>query len=606
MKERFLLLSRYFLFWLVYFVLAKLFFLLFNQNFGSELTFRDYLAVFYHGLLHDVSVSSYILFLSSLIMGLFLFKTQIVSVFFKFYTIILILIFNLLNIIDTKLYGHWGFRLDATPLLYLTDIQALTASVPIFQGIALFIVAVALSFAFFKVYEKWIHVRFSNFKKISYWHSIIFLILSVLIVIPMRGGIGTIPIKTSSVYFHKVPFANHAAINPIWNFIYSILKSDVASIKISFMETEEAEKIVENLTTNNEKAYKILNTQRPNILLIALESLSSKIIEHPNATPFLKKLTQEAVYFSNFYASGDRTDRAMVALLSGYPSFPNRNIISFPKKTESLPFLSKELKKLGYYNRFYYGGSLSFANYQGFLTNGQFEQLVSIEDFESKDLNSKWGAHDHVVFDRMLRDLNNKPHEPFFTFMFTTSSHEPFDVPMKTVIEGNSEDSLFFNAAHYADKSLQQFIEKAKKSTWWKNTLVILVADHGTIIPFNTPNHAAEKFQIPMIWLGGALSVKDTTIAKYASQTDIAKTLLTQLNAPCEDFIFSNNLFSQDFEGYAFYAFNNGFGFMEKELKLIFDNNTGKYIYTQAVTDSLQLNYGKAFLQVLSDDFQKR
>lgn len=422
----------------------------------------------------------------------------------------------------------------------------------------------------------------------------------------MRGGIGTIPIKTSSVYFHKVPFANHAAINPIWNFIYSILKSDVASIKISFMETEEAEKIVENLTTNNEKAYKILNTQRPNILLIALESLSSKIIEHPNATPFLKKLTQEAVYFSNFYASGDRTDRAMVALLSGYPSFPNRNIISFPKKTESLPFLSKELKKLGYYNRFYYGGSLSFANYQGFLTNGQFEQLVSIEDFESKDLNSKWGAHDHVVFDRMLRDLNNKPHEPFFTFMFTTSSHEPFDVPMKTVIEGNSEDSLFFNAAHYADKSLQQFIEKAKKSTWWKNTLVILVADHGTIIPFNTPNHAAEKFQIPMIWLGGALSVKDTTIAKYASQTDIAKTLLTQLNAPCEDFIFSNNLFSQDFEGYAFYAFNNGFGFMEKELKLIFDNNTGKYIYTQAVTDSLQLNYGKAFLQVLSDDFQKR
>jgi len=261
---------------------------------------------------------------------------------------------------------------------------------------------------------------------------------------------------------------------------------------------------------------------------------------------------------------------------------------------------------LGYYNRFYYGGSLSFANYQGFLTNGNFDQLVGIDDFESKDLNSKWGAHDHVVFERLLKDLNNKPHEPFFTFLFTLSSHEPFDVPMKRVIEGNSEDSLFLNAAHYADQSLKNFIEKAKKTTWWENTLVILVADHGTIIPFNTPNHALEKFQIPMIWLGGALSVKDTVLTKYASQTDIAKTLLVQMNVSARNFEYSNNIFAQDFEGYAFYAFNNGFGFVEKNTKLIFDNNNGKYILSESVSDSLQLDYGKALLQVLSDDFQRR
>lgn len=606
MKDRLIILSKFWLFWLAYFVVAKFFFLLFNQNFGNELRASDYFAIFYHGLLHDVSVSSYVLFLANFVMGIFLFSTRLVAAFMKFYTAILLFVFTLLYIIDTKLYAHWGFRLDATPLLYLTDIKSMTASVPIFQGIALFAFALGVSFLLYKIYWRWVHLPLNKLPKLSYGYVVLFLILNVLIVIPMRGGIGTIPIKTSSVYFHRIPFANHAAINPIWNFIYSLQKSDVASIKISFMEKEKAEQIVQNLTTNNDTSYKILNNERPNILLIALESLSSKIIEHPNATPYLKQLTEQSVYFSNFYASGDRTDRAMVALLSGYPSFPNRNIISFPKKTESLPFLSKELKKLGYYNRFYYGGSLSFANYQGFLTNGNFDQLVGIDDFESKDLNSKWGAHDHVVFERLLKDLNNKPHEPFFTFLFTLSSHEPFDVPMKRVIEGNSEDSLFLNAAHYADQSLKNFIEKAKKTTWWENTLVILVADHGTIIPFNTPNHALEKFQIPMIWLGGALSVKDTVLTKYASQTDIAKTLLVQMNVSARNFEYSNNIFAQDFEGYAFYAFNNGFGFVEKNTKLIFDNNNGKYILSESVSDSLQLDYGKALLQVLSDDFQRR
>jgi len=335
--------------------------------------------------------------------------------------------------------------------------------------------------------------------------------------------------------------------------------------------------------------------------------LSLKIIEHSETTPYLKKLIAENVYFSNFYASGDRTDRAMVAILSGYPSYPTRNIIMFPKKTESLPFLSKDLKKLGYTNSYYYGGSLNFANYRGFLTNGQFDNLISIDDFETKDLNSKWGAHDHVVFEKLLNDMEqNEEQKPFFTFLFTSSSHEPFDVPMKTVIKGSSRDSLFLNAAYYADKSLGQFISKAKKTDWWKNTLVIIVADHGTIIPFNTPNYAEKKFRIPMIWLGGALNIKDTVITKYSTQSDIPKTVLSQLGKITSNYTYSNNIFSEKKKGSAFYAFNNGFGFFSDSLKLIFDNNANKYIVKEGVSDSLQLEYGKAYLQILSNDFQKR
>jgi len=607
MFKRIVFLLKYAAFWFFFFVLVKAFFLIYNANFAKSLGLADYFGIFYHGAALDLSITSYILFLSSLFLVILLLaKQQFMAKFFSIFTLLVLLILSFLSFVDIGLYSHWGFRLDITPLLYLDNLSAFTASVSLGQIVSLILATLSFSFLFYFLYTKFIQPTVLAFEKVHYLHIISLLLITGLWIIPMRGGLGEIPIKVSSVYFHKETYVNHAAVNGIWNFMYSYTKKDLLNANISFMEKAKADEIFEKLTSQSDSIQKVLTNDTPNILIIALESLSTKVIDHPGATPFLKQLRKESVYFSNFYANGDRTDRAMVAILSGYPAFPTRNIISFPKKTESLPFLSKSLKQKNYTNSFYYGGSLNFANYQGYLTNGDFDHLISIHNFESKDMNSKWGAHDHVVFDKLFDDLNASQSKPFFTFMFTLSSHEPFEVPMKTAIQGKSEDSLFLNAAHYADKCLENFLAKAKKTNWWKNTLVIIVADHGTIIPFNTPNYAEKKFQIPMYWLGGALNLKDTVIDAYASQKDIAKTVLNQLNLNSREFIYSKDLFAKDFKGDAFCAFNNGFGYFTDSLKLIYDNNAGKYIREEGVIDYLQLDLGKAYLQVLSDDFQKR
>jgi phosphoglycerol transferase MdoB-like AlkP superfamily enzyme len=605
MKARLIFVAKYAFFWFVFFVISRGLFLVYNYSFTKELTLSDIFAVFYHGSVLDVSAVGYVCLLPLLFLSIFIFfENNVLKKILAFYTYILLVFFSLLVVADLVLYKHWAFRMDLTPLMYLSNIITVTASVTFGQMAFWTVLLLFLVFIFSFFYKKTVQTSIIKFQKIKKINAIVFIVLLILSIIPIRGGLGTIPLKLSSVYFHKNVFANHAAMNEIWNFVKSYTMRESLNSKIEFMSNAKAQKLFENLMLDSVSFPKILKTQQPNIILITLEGLSCKIINHPTATPFLKQLRHESMYFSNFYASGDRTDRALVALLSGYPAFPERNIINFPKKTESLPFLSRKLKEKGYLNCFFYGGTLDFANFRGFLTNGAFDKWVSIEDFDKKDQNSKWGAHDHVVFNRMLLDLN-KLKQPFFAYMLTSSSHEPFEVPMKTVINGEHQDSLFLNAANYADKSLENFIRKASKTDWWKNTLVIIVADHGTIIPFNTPNHAWEKFKIPMFWLGEVLLFNDSVVSKTASQTDLAKTLLMQLNINAKEFIYSNNIFSQKKNGFAFYAYNNGLGFITDSTQLMFDINAGKYIENKG-SDTIELNYSKAFLQMLSNDFQQR
>jgi phosphoglycerol transferase MdoB-like AlkP superfamily enzyme len=210
-----------------------------------------------------------------------------------------------------------------------------------------------------------------------------------------------------------------------------------------------------------------------------------------------------------------------------------------------------------------------------FLQQG-FDKIIDKNDFDAADMNSKWGAHDHVVLNRFLSDLD-KQKQPFFSTLFTLSSHEPFEVPVKTVIEGNDPEHLFLNAHHYTDASIGNFIAAAKTRPWWKNTLLIIIADHGHPLPETRKDKPAE-FHIPMLWLGGALKMKSIRIDSLASQTDLAATLLNQVHLPSQAFSWSNDIFRKDRKAFAYFAFNNGLGWIKPDGFLVRDNIGGNII----------------------------
>src|SRR5205085_2909578 len=110
------------------------------------------------------------------------------------------------------------------------------------------------------------------------------------------------------------------------------------------------------------------------------------------------------------------------------------------------------------------------------------------------DQNSKWGAHDNVVKDKIIADLSKKQ-QPFFITWLTLTSHEPFETPVKTVIEGKDDESLFLNSLHFTDSTIYEFVQQCKSEPSWNNTIIIITADHGHRLPVT--GKQVDDFKIP-------------------------------------------------------------------------------------------------------------
>jgi phosphoglycerol transferase MdoB-like AlkP superfamily enzyme len=503
------------------------------------------------------------------------------------------------------MYQHWGFRMDGTPLFYMSNLKAMTASVSLFTVISGILGVLIITGLLYIFYQK-LFTGFLNSLKKNNKAIYILLPATLLLFIVMRGGVSISSLTTSTAYFSKNQFANHAAINPIWNVGFSITESNDLNRKYLYYSETEVRQSLLPLQQENGTITNLLNNNRPNIILFITESLTAKALEatggRPDIMPQLNQLVKEGVLFNQVYAASDRTDKGIAAVLSGYPSLPGSSSLKYQKLTQKLAFLPQKLNAVGYKSEFYYGGTLDFANYRSFLVQAGYDKMVSDKDFPPADLKSKWGAYDHVVFDRCLADSPDSDNK-FFKTILTLTSHEPFETPVATVIKGDDIESKYLNSLHYTDQSIGNFIKTAKTRSWWKNTLVIIIADHGSRLPGNSDITEKSKYHIPMIWLGGALNVRDTIIENLASQTDLAATLLTQLQISSDEFKFSKNILTSVYIPYSFFTFNDGFGFLKPANLLIYNTVTNSYSNSSAKSDSIGEKQGKAYLQSLYMDF---
>jgi phosphoglycerol transferase MdoB-like AlkP superfamily enzyme len=232
------------------------------------------------------------------------------------------------------------------------------------------------------------------------------------------------------------------------------------------------------------------------------------------------------------------------------------------------------------------------------------DRLVDKYSFPESQRTTSWGVHDQYVFNRFYKDIHSE-HQPFFAALFTLSSHEPYDVPMKPHFPGRDETTLFKNSVYYTDSIIGHFIKRLKKDSLWKNTLIVFVADHGHPLPGHDPNDRPSKFHIPLIFSGGALKQKGI-IPAIGSQTDIATTVLDQLHLSTKGFNWGKDLLDTAATPFAFYSFNNGFGFVTPQGTGTVDNVSRKIIYTDSGFDTSLLQYGKAYMQFSYQDFLNR
>ncbi len=610
-RNFFVPLLRVVLAWLIVFAIHRLVFVLFGWHLFHDVPTPEIIKSFFYGLRLDLSLIGYVCAFPLLlyVVQIFIPRLKWLKTLHQYYVVFLLIVFSAINIIDVNIFKVWGSKIDykVLHLMFNDTHDALVSSyaAPWVSSIIILITEVFISLWLIKkiVFK---YKTITHHKKSVALLSIKSAVVFGLCFIAIRGGVGIAPINYSAAYFSVHQNANMAALNTEWVLIKSILDADDVSTKQYTYINDENELLNASQSLRNknttDSTLPILTMQRPNICLIILESFSADFISslggEKNITPQFEQLSSQGLLFTNIYASGDRTYKGLPAILSAQPAFGNKNIIEENSKQQKLPSLSQDLMKQGYANYFLYGGDLQFSNIKSYLLSHGFGHYDDVKTLYTHEANSKWGLHDDITFTILSQQLNTLQ-TPFFSAYLSLSNHEPFDLPTAHHFGTKDNTEKIKSTAFFTDSCLGDFVEKAKKTKWFDQTLFVVLADHGTNLLRNyTQNFDPRKFRIPLLLFGGALKTeyRGKQISVVGNQTDLIHTLLAQLHLPAQRFFWSQDLLSHQPPLQTHYVFNNGFAVVSKTDTIIFDANANTIRLGKE--NSSLLNQGKAFYQL--------
>lgn len=620
----------------VLFVLQKPLFLFLEKGSATQPVdniFTELPAVIWHGLPLDLSMAGYLSvipgFLSIAVVWL---KRDLVKPIMNIYFIIASLFITCSFLLNASLYPYWKYPLDSTPLFYFfTSPADAIASVSIWQVILSIVILIVLTIGVWftlrmrgekrQQYSRYSYGyggfgsgkrnRFDGFDRHRGRTSIILLLLTGLLFLPIRGGITVSTMNTGQAYFSQNAYLNHSAVNPLFSLFESITHQEDFASQYRFMKDKEADKIFATMTsTSDENTYPLLNEATfkkgtPDILIVIMESFASDIMpsmgSYKDVAVCLDSIAQQSILFTRFYANSFRTDRGMVSILSGYPAQPTTSIMRYPRKTSQLPSIARNLAKYkNYKTTYYYGGDADFCNMRSYLVSQGYQHIISDANFPIEDKLSKWGVPDHILAAKMMEDIKAQQNEkrPMLRILQTSSSHEPFEVPYHRLKDKR------LNAFAYTDSVMGAIVREYRKLPRWKNTLIVFVPDHVGGYKENLNDHDRSRYQIPLILAGGAIS-RPMKVGIIGSQHDIAATLLGQLGVEHREFTFSKNMMSDATPKFAFFAVNDAFGIVSEENSLIYDNRSKRIVYDKG-EKGFNLKRGQAYLQKIYDDLAKK
>ena len=560
---------------------------------GEGLSAADWFEVIYHGLSMDCTVAGYLTAVPGLLMvaGIWLPHRAWLQQIMRGYNAVAAVLMSLAAVANIGLYGHWGFPLDVTPVFYFTSSPSAAAASAtmgeIIGAIVGFLIYTDLIFMSLYLIDKHITVDVWCQRPVA---TLVGLLLVGLLFIPIRGGFTVSTMNPGRAYYSQNNRLNHAAVNPFFSFLYSATHQADFGSQFRYLDPEVADETFKAMTANPTILTDTLFEGRPDIYLIIAESFSSHLLPSQGGEAIavrLDSLARNGVLFDNFYASSFRTDRALPAILGAIPGQPNTSLMKYISKTEGLPSLPRSLKDAGYALSYYYGGDINFTNMKSYLVNCGFEDIVCDRDFPVKERTGKWGAHGHLLFDKVLADTkSSKDPAPQLRVIQTSSSHEPFEVPYTSHHRAPAA-----NAFAYTDSCIGAFADSVSRLP--RKSLIVIVPDHYGCYPVNLEGEPA-RHHVPLIFAGNALQHKGIRIHRHGSQTDLAATILGQLGIDATAFKFSRDMLADIPAPFAFYSSPNAIALSDSTATATVDISTGS-----VDGDSTAAVKAKAYIQTL-------
>ena len=268
-----------------------------------------------------------------------------------------------------------------------------------------------------------------------------------------------------------------------------------------------------------------------NVVIFLQESLGAEYVGCLNGlplTPELDKLSKEGLLFTNLYCTGTRSVRGIEQVTAGFLPNPSESIVKLGGSQQGFFTLADAFGRQNYDTSFIYGGMANFDNMASFFNGNGFKNIIDETDFDKDGkkyaMKGTWGYCDEDLAVKANEYYKNLGNKPFFSLMFSTSNHEPFEFPDGRIDLYEQPKNTVNNAMKYADFSIGKFFELAKKEAYFKNTIFVIIADHNTrtygknLVPVN-------KFHIPALIIAPNVE-KGSTYDNLASQMDIPSTVL--------------------------------------------------------------------------------
>lgn len=616
MLRKLILVAAAWLTTVVLMALQKPLFLLWYASRAANASLGELAAVSWHGLLLDSVTAGYIAVVPWLLMMAAVWipvseraMRRMLNVYFAVISVVVAMLVS----VDMGLFRYWDFRLDSTVLLYLKTPEEAAASLTaadVWPALLLFVAYGAVMIAAYRPVAR----IYRTARQSVGWRmlsSLALVLAGGFLLLAIRGGTGTSPANVSKVYFSDDMFLNQAATNPVFSFLSSAARSELKADDYRFFSDERCAEIFEPLrggaTEASAATPSVLSTRRPNVVLILLESfgrtVTDAVVDGDSVAPNLERAAREGIRFDNVIANSFRTDRGQVAVMSGFPAHPVVSVMKYPHKAQGLPAIARSLRKEGYATLFAYGGDADFTNTVSYLYGTGVERIIDQRGMSFDAKPAQWGYADDVVCPWFAEEVLrlSEAEAPFFATLLTLSSHEPFDVPYHRF------ENPILNAAAFTDECVGRMIDTWRSSPAWDDMLVILIADHGIAYPEDLQTGALARQRIPMVWTGGAVR-GPMSVEAYASQTDLAATLLWQMGIDASGFAYSRNILDPAAPHYGFWTYNNACGMITDEGHAVWNftagamtDNSGDAAVAERLTEQ-----GKAIVQTIHNDVRER
>lgn len=345
-----------------------------------------------------------------------------------------------------------------------------------------------------------------------------------------------------SAYFTNDPFVNQVVLNPVFTYAdsyyndFSIESNLSDSLALHIMQQSLRVKTPTGYVTPIARKNTFPKATKPNVVIILMESMSAERMgwfckTDTTLTPFLDDLTKKSLFFPNFYSWGIHTYNGIFSTLYGMPY----NMLEHPMKNalseDQFYGIAGVFRDNGYHSSFLCTHDKEFDNIGTFIPKNGFQKLYDIKIFPKEKYVNDWGVGDETLYEHSLAHFDSlyQSKRPFFAALLSISNHPPFTFPSFTKCKPTAADARD-RGFQYADWALKEFFKQAEKKPWFKNTIFVLVGDHGVNTPSPweatlTYNHVPCYFYAPKI-------IKPTINAKLGSQIDILPTLMHLAKIP--------------------------------------------------------------------------